>query len=75
MKQPLFYIGFILCLVFVTICFVALIYLSYRKSSMLRDMAQFVVFPKDDLISDFKISIDVQLCENQARIRNFSFTL
>ena len=42
---------------------------------MLRDMAQFVVFPKDDLISDFKISIDVQLCENQARIRNFSFTL
>lgn len=56
MNQPLSYIGFVLCLICATICFVAIVYLSYRKSSRLRDMVQFVLFPKDDLILDFKIS-------------------
>ena len=56
MNQPLSYIGFILCLVLTTICFIAAVYLSYRKSSRLRDMVQFVVSPKDDLVLDFKIT-------------------
>lgn len=56
MNQPLSYTGFILCLVLITICFIAAVYLSYRKSSRLRDMVQFVVSPKDDLVLDFKIT-------------------
>ena len=56
MNQPLSYVGFILCLVLITICFIAAVYLSYRKSSRLRDMVQFVISPKDNLVLDFKIS-------------------
>lgn len=56
MNQPLSYVGFILCLVLITICFIAAAYLSYRKSSRLRDMVQFVISPKDNLVLDFKIS-------------------
>lgn len=56
MNHPLSYFSFILCLAFVTICFIAVVYLSYRKSSRLRDMVQFVTSPKDDLVLDFKIS-------------------
>lgn len=56
MNQPLSYTGFILCLVLTTICFIAAVYLSYRKSSRLRDIVQFVVSPKDDLVLDFKIT-------------------
>lgn len=55
MNQPLSYIGFILCLVLTTICFIAAVYLSYKKSSRLRDMVQFVVSPKDDMALDFKL--------------------
>ena len=55
MNQPLSYTGFILCLVLITICFIVAVYLSYRKSSRLRDMVQFVISPKDDLALDFKI--------------------
>ena len=56
MNQPLSYTGFILCLVLITIWFIAAVYLSYRKSSRLRDMVQFVVSPKDDMALDFKIT-------------------
>ena len=56
MNQPLSYIGFILCLVLTTICFIAAVYLSYKKSSRLRDMVQFIISPKDDLVLDFKIT-------------------
>lgn len=55
MNQPLSYIGFILCFVLTTICFIAAVYLSYKKSSRLRDMVQFVVSPKDDMALDFKL--------------------
>lgn len=55
MNQPLSYIGFILCLVLTTICFIAAVYLSYKKSCRLRDMVQFVVSPKDDMALDFKL--------------------
>lgn len=55
MNQPLSYIGFILCLVLIIICFIAAVYLSYRKSSRLRDMVQFAISPKDDMVLDFKI--------------------
>ena len=55
MNQPLSYIGFILCLVLITICFIAAVYLSYRKSSRLRDMVQFAISPKDDIALDFKL--------------------
>ena len=56
MNQPLSYFSFILCLVIATICFVGAVYLAYRKSDRLRDMVQFVVSPKDNLVLDFKIS-------------------
>ena len=56
MNQPLSYIGFILCLVLFTICFIAAVYLSYKKSSRLRDMVQFAISPKDDMALDFKIT-------------------
>lgn len=55
MNQPLSYTGFIQCLVLITICFIAAVYLSYRKSSRLRDMVQFAISPKDDMALDFKL--------------------
>lgn len=55
MNQPLPYISFILCLVFVTICFIAILYLSYKKSGRLRDIIRFVISPRDVLVSDLKI--------------------
>lgn len=55
MNQPLSYIGFILCLALIAICFIAAVYLSYRKSSRLRDMVQFAISPKDDIALDFKL--------------------
>lgn len=55
MNQPLPYISFILCLVFVTICFIAILYLSYKKSGRLRDIIRFVISPRDNLALDFKI--------------------
>lgn len=55
MNQPLSYIGFILCLVLIAVCFIAILYLSYKKSGRLRDMVRFVIFPRDVLVSDFKI--------------------
>lgn len=56
MNQPMSYIGFIICLVLITICFITVVYLSYRKSGRLRDMVQFVVSPKGNLVLDLKIS-------------------
>jgi len=56
MNQPLSFFSFILCLTFVVICFISIVCLSYRKSGRLRDMVQFVISPKDDLVLDFKIS-------------------
>lgn len=56
MNQPMSYIGFIICLVLITICFITIVYISYRKSGRLRDMVQFVVSPKDNLVLDLKIS-------------------
>lgn len=56
MNQPMSYIGFIICLVLIAICFITVVYLSYRKSGRLRDMVQFVVSPKENLVLDLKIS-------------------
>lgn len=56
MNQPMSYIGFIICLVLITICFITIVYLSYRKSGRLRDMVQFVVSPKENLVLDLRIS-------------------
>ena len=54
MNQPLSYIGFILCLFLIAVCFIAILYLSYKKSGRLRDMVCFVISPRDVLVSDFK---------------------
>lgn len=55
MSQPLSYIGFILCLFLIAVCFIAILYLSYKKSGRLRDMVRFVISPRDVLVSDLKI--------------------